>query len=184
MATDLGGARHRRATEKQLHRRSLLVHGSRERKESFQQQVGKPILSLRLLGKLTDEFSCANSRFFRTVLYPNAEVSYCACTIALCCTGKQCDQCRQSRSTSATAVNSNGHLPATVFITSSTPRRARSTRCPACTAQKHFVRGLLECRETLQITRRQKRYGKKLLRQQIYYSDQHSQDLCGMAERH
>ncbi len=36
---------------------------------------GKPILSLRLLGKLTDEFSCANSRFFRTVLYPNAEVS-------------------------------------------------------------------------------------------------------------
>ena len=36
---------------------------------------GKPILSLRLLGKLTDEFSCANSRFFRTVLYPNAEVN-------------------------------------------------------------------------------------------------------------
>lgn len=36
---------------------------------------GKPILSLRLLGKLTDEFSCANSRFFRTVLYPNDEVS-------------------------------------------------------------------------------------------------------------
>lgn len=36
---------------------------------------GKPILSLRLLGKLTDEFSCANSRFFRTVLYSNAEIS-------------------------------------------------------------------------------------------------------------
>lgn len=36
---------------------------------------GKPILSLRLLGKLTDEFSCANSRFFRTVLYPNDEIS-------------------------------------------------------------------------------------------------------------
>jgi hypothetical protein len=36
---------------------------------------GKPILSLRLLGKLTDEFSCANSRFFRTVLYSNTEVS-------------------------------------------------------------------------------------------------------------
>jgi hypothetical protein len=35
----------------------------------------KPILSLRLLGKLTDEFSCANSRFFRTVLYPNADVN-------------------------------------------------------------------------------------------------------------
>ena len=36
---------------------------------------GKPILSLRLLGKLTDEFSCANSRFFRTVLYPNVDVN-------------------------------------------------------------------------------------------------------------
>ena len=34
----------------------------------------KPILSLRLLGNLTDELSCANSRFFRTVLYPNAQI--------------------------------------------------------------------------------------------------------------
>lgn len=39
------------------------------------QENGKPILSLRLLGKLTDELSCANSRFFRTVLYSNAEVA-------------------------------------------------------------------------------------------------------------
>ena len=39
------------------------------------QALGRPILSLRLLGKLTDEYSCANSRFFRTVLYPNDEVS-------------------------------------------------------------------------------------------------------------
>ena len=38
-------------------------------------ETGKPILSLRLLGKLTDELSCANSRFFRTVLYSNAEVA-------------------------------------------------------------------------------------------------------------
>ncbi len=36
---------------------------------------GKPILSLRLLGKLNEEFSCANSRFFRTVLYSNADVA-------------------------------------------------------------------------------------------------------------
>ncbi|HKQ99225.1 MAG TPA: hypothetical protein VJT09_01050 [Pyrinomonadaceae bacterium] len=36
---------------------------------------GKPILSLRLLGKLSEEFSCANSRFFRAVLYSNASVS-------------------------------------------------------------------------------------------------------------
>lgn len=35
---------------------------------------GKPLLSLRLLGKLTEELSCANSRFFRTILYPNEQV--------------------------------------------------------------------------------------------------------------
>jgi len=38
-------------------------------------ESGRPILSLRLLGKLTDELSCANSRFFRTVLYANNSVS-------------------------------------------------------------------------------------------------------------
>ena len=37
--------------------------------------AGKPILSLRLLGRLDEQFSCANSRFFRTVLYANAEVN-------------------------------------------------------------------------------------------------------------
>lgn len=36
---------------------------------------GKPILSLRMLGKLTDEYSCANSRYFRTALYSNKEIS-------------------------------------------------------------------------------------------------------------
>ena len=36
---------------------------------------GKPILSLRLLGNLNEEFSCANSRFFRTVLYSNGQIS-------------------------------------------------------------------------------------------------------------
>lgn len=35
----------------------------------------KPILTLRLLGNLNEEFSCANSRLFRSILYPNAEVS-------------------------------------------------------------------------------------------------------------
>ena len=36
---------------------------------------GKPILSLRLLGKLDCDLSCANSRFFRTTLYPDPAVS-------------------------------------------------------------------------------------------------------------
>lgn len=37
--------------------------------------TGKPILSLRLLGRLDESFSCANSRFFRAALYSNAEIS-------------------------------------------------------------------------------------------------------------
>ena len=35
----------------------------------------KPLLSLRLLGNLNEEFSCANSRFFRALLYSNSEIS-------------------------------------------------------------------------------------------------------------
>jgi hypothetical protein len=46
-----------------------------ERAKKASIESGKPILSLRLLGNLTDELSCANSRFFRTVLYSNTEVS-------------------------------------------------------------------------------------------------------------
>lgn len=36
---------------------------------------GHPILSLRLLGGLDEEVSCANSRFFRTILYPDPAIS-------------------------------------------------------------------------------------------------------------
>ncbi len=36
---------------------------------------GKPILSLRLLGNLDEELSCANSRFFRITLYSNPEIA-------------------------------------------------------------------------------------------------------------
>ncbi|MCR9162728.1 MAG: hypothetical protein ACE37F_02830 [Nannocystaceae bacterium] len=36
---------------------------------------GVPVLSLRMLGGLTDEYSCANSRFFRTLLYTDPELS-------------------------------------------------------------------------------------------------------------
>ncbi len=39
------------------------------------QRTGRPILSLRLLGRLDEELSCANSRFFRAVLYANESVS-------------------------------------------------------------------------------------------------------------
>jgi hypothetical protein len=43
--------------------------------KSAAKATGKPILSLRMLGNLTEECSCANSRFFRSTLYANAEVS-------------------------------------------------------------------------------------------------------------
>lgn len=36
---------------------------------------GKPILSLRMLGRLDEDLSCANSRMFRTLLYPDPRVN-------------------------------------------------------------------------------------------------------------
>jgi hypothetical protein len=53
----------------------LYWHRDLEAAKLAAKQTGKPILSLRLLGNLSDELSCANSRFFRTALYPNAAVS-------------------------------------------------------------------------------------------------------------
>jgi hypothetical protein len=35
----------------------------------------RPILSLRLLGRLDEELSCANSRFFRKLLYPDPRIN-------------------------------------------------------------------------------------------------------------
>ncbi len=37
--------------------------------------TGKPVLSLRMLGRLDEDLSCANSRFFRTALYPDPRVA-------------------------------------------------------------------------------------------------------------
>jgi hypothetical protein len=53
----------------------LFWHTDLEAAKAAARREGKPILSLRLLGNLSDELSCANSRFFRTALYANAEVS-------------------------------------------------------------------------------------------------------------
>ncbi len=53
----------------------LMWHTSLEEAMKEAKETDKPILSLRMLGKLTDEFSCANSRFFRTALYSNKEIS-------------------------------------------------------------------------------------------------------------
>jgi len=46
-----------------------------EQAKSAARAQGKPILSLRLLGRLDDDLSCANSRLFRITLYANQQVS-------------------------------------------------------------------------------------------------------------
>jgi hypothetical protein len=43
--------------------------------EAAAHEQGRPILHLRMLGKLDEDLSCANSRFFRATLYANQEVS-------------------------------------------------------------------------------------------------------------
>lgn len=65
-----GVARQRDARASRLYWFTDLEAAKREAQAS-----GKAILSLRLLGQLDDEYSCANSRFFRTALYPNHEVN-------------------------------------------------------------------------------------------------------------
>jgi hypothetical protein len=46
-----------------------------EKAKAAAQASGRPIRSLRLLGRLDEDLSCANSRFFRTTLYPSAEIN-------------------------------------------------------------------------------------------------------------
>lgn len=38
-------------------------------------KLNRPVLSLQMLGDLSDDFSCANSRFFRTLLYSDPKIS-------------------------------------------------------------------------------------------------------------
>ncbi len=47
----------------------LFWHTDLEAATAVARREGKPILSLRLMGRLDEELSCANSRFFRTVFY-------------------------------------------------------------------------------------------------------------------
>ncbi len=54
----------------------LYWHVSLDAAREQAQREGKPILSLRLLGRLDEDRSCANSRFFRTVLYPDPAVAH------------------------------------------------------------------------------------------------------------
>ncbi len=61
--------------QRDCHASRLYWYTDLEQAKAAAKSSGKPILSLRLLGKLDEELSCANSRFFRIALYPNAEIS-------------------------------------------------------------------------------------------------------------
>src|SRR6266404_3171058 len=61
--------------QRDCHASRLYWYTDLEQAKAAAKAGGKPILSLRLLGRLDEEYSCANSRFFRTTLYANAEVS-------------------------------------------------------------------------------------------------------------
>jgi hypothetical protein len=63
------------AKQRDAYASGLYWHTDLEAAKVVAKATGKRILSLRLLGNLNEDFSCANSRFFRTALYANKEVS-------------------------------------------------------------------------------------------------------------
>lgn len=63
------------AAQKDAWAAGLYWYTDLDQAERAAKETGHPILSLRLLGRLDTELSCANSRFFRTALYPDAGVS-------------------------------------------------------------------------------------------------------------
>jgi hypothetical protein len=62
--------------QRDCHASRLYWYTNLDQAKAAAQASGKPILSLRLLGNLNEDLSCANSRFFRVALYPNAEISH------------------------------------------------------------------------------------------------------------
>ncbi|MBK9527694.1 MAG: hypothetical protein IPO41_05105 [Acidobacteria bacterium] len=63
------------AMQKDAYASHLYWYTDLEEAKRVAAKQGKPILTLRLLGNLNEEFSCANSRLFRALLYSNDEVS-------------------------------------------------------------------------------------------------------------
>ena len=63
------------AMQKDAYASHLYWYTNLDEAKRVAKQKNKPILTLRLLGNLNEEFSCANSRLFRSILYPNAEIS-------------------------------------------------------------------------------------------------------------
>jgi hypothetical protein len=63
------------AMQRDAYASHLYWYTSIEHAKAEAKRTGKPILSLRLLGNLNEEFSCANSRLFRSILYSNSEIA-------------------------------------------------------------------------------------------------------------
>lgn len=63
------------AMQKDAYASHLYWYTDLEEAKRVAKAKNKPILTLRLLGNLNEEFSCANSRLFRAILYPNADIS-------------------------------------------------------------------------------------------------------------
>lgn len=61
--------------QKDCHSSRLFWHTDLESAQAAAKRLGRPILSLHLLGRLDEELSCANSRFFRTLLYSDEAIS-------------------------------------------------------------------------------------------------------------
>jgi hypothetical protein len=61
--------------QRDAHAARLFWYTDLEQAKIAAQKLNRPILSLRLLGRLDEELSCANSRFFRIALYPNKEIN-------------------------------------------------------------------------------------------------------------
>ena len=63
------------AGQKDAHLSGLYWHADLEEALSKARSKNLPVLSLRLLGRLDEELSCANSRFFRAILYSDPAIS-------------------------------------------------------------------------------------------------------------
>jgi hypothetical protein len=61
--------------QRDCHTSQLYWHTDLDQAKAAAKASGKPILSLRLLGNLDEELSCANSRFFRVALYANQTIA-------------------------------------------------------------------------------------------------------------
>lgn len=63
------------AAQKDAHTSGLFWHTDLDAALAEAKRLNRPVLSLRLLGRLDEELSCANSRMFRALLYADPAIS-------------------------------------------------------------------------------------------------------------